>query len=115
MTDAEVDATMSKSDRIRDYLRQNPGAKPKEITEALSQYTISYQLIVKVSNEWRQKQKTARHQSPVSSITGGTSLDVSVMDQGIRFAEACGGLEKAREILDVIERIWESKTLTTQG
>ncbi|HQX51267.1 MAG TPA: hypothetical protein PLR25_15230 [Planctomycetaceae bacterium] len=68
-------------------------------------------MVTKVCYQHRQKERIARIETPVSSSIDGGAVDVNVMDHGIRFAEACGGIDKAREILSVIERIWQSHRL----
>ncbi|MCA9084471.1 MAG: hypothetical protein KDA81_10470 [Planctomycetaceae bacterium] len=105
---------ISKSDRIRNYLKTHPNAKPKEIAEALESYEISYPLIAKLCQAERQSRTVTRRKPRATSVTAAGSVDVQMMESGIQFVEAAGGLENAREVLSVIERIWSARDGITQ-
>ncbi len=109
-------AEKSKSALVREYLEQNPNAQTKEICQAFEGQDVSYQLIAKVASDWRKthgvtkkrrgraKKAVAAKRSPAST-KGAKAVDLTSIDEGVRFVEQCGGVNQAREVLEVISRI----------
>jgi hypothetical protein len=96
----------TKSALIRNYKRDNPAAKPKEIAEALSKtgekITPAFVSTV-LSNEKRRGKKKrggGRKPGPVSAASGYENLV-----QAKRLADQMGGVAKAKAALDALARI----------
>ena len=99
----------TKSQLIRDYVSRNPTATTKEITDALSEYGVSYHLTAKVAAAVRTKNNTQESKSISASNALRDITDIQLLEHGIKFLEMCGSIDKAMEIIAVISRIWSSK------
>ncbi|RMF37734.1 MAG: hypothetical protein D6753_17080 [Planctomycetota bacterium] len=113
-------AEKSKSQLIREYLEKHPDSKTKEIHEAFKSQGVSYQLVAKVASDWRKEQgltKKKRRRPGRPRKTAGTAakatttskssqaVDLGSLDEGVRFVEQCGGVNQAKQVLEVISRI----------
>jgi hypothetical protein len=108
MEDSQKHSFVTKSDRIRDYLRKNPLSRPKDIAEGLKEHEISYQLISKIAGEVRAAATPEKKAIQMTNLPNN-SINVSLIDRGIGFVDACGGIDKAQEVLYLIKTIWNAK------
>lgn len=127
-------SSKSKSQRIREYLAEHPEARNRDAVEALASYGVTAADVANVKTQLRkkaEKQKSAKARvhptaapsastAPAPSRTaaaapaatpamGAGELAVGEIEAGLAFIENAGGLQRARQIIDLIARIREVK------
>jgi len=111
---------VNRTQAIRDYLTEHPGAMPKEIQQALSErgITVSPGLVSVVKYGGRNKGKgkkggrqaaakpaeVAKRTSARRSGQGG-KLSFDDLLQARQFVEQVGGIDQARAALDALEQL----------
>lgn len=134
---AEHGSEKSKSQRVREFLTQHPEARNRDVVEALSSYGITANDVSNVKTQMRkkaEKQKSAKARgqgasapratpahttgerapasAPAAAKSAATAPAVSEVamgeiEAGLSFIESAGGIERARQIIDLIARIRE--------
>ena len=92
----------SKSERIRQNLKENPGHTRKEVAET---FDASYGLVEKIVAELRGGKKPAKTAGKAKQRRDGDTGDNSVAAKAISFIEAAGGLQQSIDILQVVQKI----------
>jgi hypothetical protein len=92
----------SKSERIREALKANPGQTRKEVAE---KFDASYGLAEKIVSEVRGGKKQTKKAGKAKQSGGGDTGDDGVAAKAISFIEAAGGLQQAIDILQVAQKI----------
>ncbi|MEX0936993.1 MAG: hypothetical protein WDZ59_03975 [Pirellulales bacterium] len=96
-------SSVNKSEAVRDQLRRDPDAKPKAISAALAEQGIkvepAYVSIIKT------KFKTAPNGQGRRGRGRGGKVDIDNLLVAKRFAEQMGGVDQARQALDVLDRL----------
>jgi hypothetical protein len=110
----------NKSLAIRDYLASHPGAKPKEIVDALNSkgIKVSAQFVSTVKTNSKKRGPAKRRGRPVGSTNKtsaarksaavGRSADtvsVSSLIKLKRVVEEIGSIEEAKSALDTLEKL----------
>lgn len=119
----------NKSAAIRDYVKANPAAKPKEIVDALSSQgvAVSSAFVSTIKSKMtsgggggRRKKKRAKAGRPKGSVTkkrtveaapraartgGGGDVSVASLLKAKKLAEELGGVAKAKATLEALEKI----------
>ncbi len=104
-------STVNKSEAIRDYARDNPGAMPKQIAEALMQQGIEvtpHMVSTVLYNQKRAQGRTRkgrRGRKPGVRAAAGGNGQYNVLIEAKKFAEAAGGIDAARKVLDVLAKL----------
>lgn len=98
---------VSRSQHIRDYLVENPNAKPKEIVETLGKRGIKVTSNLVSMTKYNQskkpaKKKVATKTAPKPKAPTATS---DPLDAAINFVEQAGGFSAAKSAIERIERI----------
>ena len=121
-----AEANLSKSERIRRYMKENPEARNVDIAEALGEHGVTAADVASVKTQLKKKEEKrsgthARNGSNGSAkphaVNGGSSLSASadaaieaqvgldVLEDGMEFIRKAGGMNEAQHILNVIRRI----------
>jgi hypothetical protein len=101
----------AKSAAIREYIEQKPGAKAREVIDALAKQRIKvsanqvYALLNKSNGEAAPKAPEAT--APESN--GQLPAYDTVLLQAKEFAVAAGGIEQARWVLDALSKLQLAK------
>lgn len=132
---ADTGSEKSKSQRVREYLAEHPDARNRDAVEALSSHGVTAADVSNVKMQIRkkaEKQKSAKARvqstaaprsasehaprrpaapAPASSATKSTppasEVAMGEIEAGLTFVEKVGGIERARQIVDLIARIRE--------
>lgn len=128
--DAEkADSSISKSERIRRYLRDNPEARNVDIADALGKYGVTAADVASTKTQMRKREEKAANKhggsaggyssvaAPSKNGNGHTdplSLDknfpdvqigLDAIEEGMDFIRKAGGMNEAQHILNLIRRI----------
>lgn len=96
----------SKSAAIRDYIRTNPEAKPKEIHKALTKQGVKLSLALVNAVKYSKPKSPARRGRPKRrEAAGGSSISAAELIAAKELADSLGGIEKTREALELLERL----------
>jgi hypothetical protein len=95
----------NKSELIRDYAQQHPGAKPAAIVEALKAHKVSYGLVGNVLHRARngQAKKGKRKGRIAAHSSNGLTLESLLAAK--QLAERVGGLDAAKAALNALEKL----------
>lgn len=109
---------ISKSERIRLYMKQHPGVRNKDVVSALSHHGVKAADVANVKSQLKRKAaKKVRTKSPPapSSSTPAkssepaapvdASIGLGILEAGVAFVETAGGVAEAQHVLNVIKRI----------
>jgi hypothetical protein len=100
----------SKSDSIRAYLAENPKAGPTEIAQALAAKGIEVSiplvsaLKAKAKGGGRGKKRGATRGGR-KTTAGGSKVSLETLLAAKKMAQQLGGVDKAREALDLLEKL----------
>ncbi len=102
---------VSKTQAIKDYMKQNREAGPKEVAEGLKaqgiKITPAYVSTVKTGLKSKTKTSKATRAKKKSANKPAVSDKVSISSlvQAKKFSEQFGGVEKARELLNALSKL----------
>jgi len=108
---AKRKAGVNKTELIKNALAKNPDASPTEIAKDLAKYKITPQYVSVVKSSMKKKttkktvKKPGNKSSKRSTKTSEPAFTVSELVKANKLAEELGGIRKAKEVLDAIERI----------
>ena len=117
--------SVSKSQRIRDYMSSNPDKGNTEIVAALEQYGVKYADVANVkslmkkqssSNGHKKSSGTRSVKAAAAKKKGGpraaraqagsvTGSGMPAIQAGVRFVDEAGGVDQAMEILSLIRTV----------
>jgi len=97
--------TISGSQAIREYLRDHPGAKPKEIKAGLRQQGIkvSTGLIGSVKHHATKAQNNSRVVRSAARYMDGEAVSLRELVEVKKFADGLGGVDRVRQALEALE------------
>jgi hypothetical protein len=103
-------AGQNMSAAIRDYLKDNPGAKPKAVSEGLAKagVKVTPQYVSTVLSNDRNKpgkSKRGKKRGRVGRPAGGGNDVYANLVQAKRLVDQFGSVEKARAALDTLAKI----------
>ena len=118
-TASEPKKKISKSERIRQYMRQHPEARNKDISAALAQHgvtpadvgNVKTQLKQKAAKERQAVSPTPRTETSTAAIGTAPQTDsdatigMDVLEAGVEFIRKAGGINEAQYTLTLIRRI----------
>ena len=118
-TVSEPKKKISKSERIRQYMRQYPEARNKDISAALAQHgvtaadvgNVKTQLKQKAAKERQAASTTATRETSTAAIGTGpqtgsdATIGMDVLEAGVEFIRKAGGINEAQYTLTLIRRI----------
>lgn len=111
--------TVSKSQRVRDFLEQHPEARNRDVAEALASHGVRAADVANVKANLKKKAGKAKVKKVSRSAatpkaaaatstepaTVNASVPLDLLDRGIEFVRVAGGLNEAQHLLNVIKRI----------
>jgi len=102
----------SKSDLIRNYFGEHPGAAPKEVSDSLKGQgvTVSLQLISNIKRtlgQTKRRGKPGRKRGrPVGSTAASRgTISVDVLIEAQKLVKRIGSVEEVRRALDALARL----------
>lgn len=121
MNDMMTDKNPSKSQRVRDFLTAQPNARNRDCVEALAEYGVT---AADVSNAKAQLKRqgsrsgkrgrpaassassaaTAKVAAETSNASGG-SIGMSEIDAALSFVRQIGSIDRAKQLLVIIQQI----------
>lgn len=84
----------SKSQRIRDYVTQYPEKSAKEVADALKEHDISSQYVYSILYKTRMASQKGTNEDTIERLKAAKE-----------FADLCGGMDNAIEILGTLKDI----------
>ncbi|QDV62770.1 hypothetical protein Pan14r_07110 [Crateriforma conspicua] len=113
---------LSKSERVRLYLKQHPGVRNKDVVAALSHHGVKAADVANVKAQLKRKaeknkgksEPAAAKSAPVAAETAApadssNSIDATVgldvLELGMEFIRKSGGVNEAQHVLNLIRRI----------
>ncbi|MCZ6674837.1 MAG: hypothetical protein O7C75_18050 [Verrucomicrobia bacterium] len=92
-------AKANKTQLIKDALKKNPTASPKEIAEKLKAHKITGQYVSTVKSKLTVKKKSTKK---TAQKKAGTSIS-SVVTQARDLVKQVGSVEEAKKLLDALD------------
>lgn len=118
------DKNLSKSQRVRNYLDDNPEARNRDVVEALSEYGVTAADVsnakaqLKRKGEVPTKKGKAAAAAPVAASTAsaksvaaaaqsaaGGSIAMGELEAAITFVRQIGDLDRAKQLLVIIQQV----------
>jgi len=111
---------LSKAQRIRLYMENNPQARNRDVVEALKHFGVSAADVANVKSIAKRQgasAKVSRSQEPLSNAvkrpvatsTGmsspGSSITLPELEAGVAFVKTAGSIMRAKHLLIIIEQI----------
>jgi hypothetical protein len=116
------DKTPSKSQRIRDYMEANPEARNRDVVEALGEFGITAADVSNAKAQLKRKAEPVKRSrgggeaaaAPASSSAAAAQdaagqIGMSEIDAALTFVRQMGSINRARQLLVIIEQIKETK------
>lgn len=115
--------SVNKSQMIRDYMKENPQAKPLEVATAMQEqgFQVTAQFVSTVKSNAKKSTKTGRRgrpagstKKPAAKATGGAKAATKVKSSEVtldsllnakKLVQEMGGIEQARSALTVLEQL----------
>lgn len=120
-TTAASDKPISKSSRVRDYMKRFPEARNVDIAEALEIYGVTPPDVANVKAQLKKKaEKKKAKAKPVAKAAAASSkpeaeakpkaevdatIQLDLLEAGVEFIRKAGGINEALHILGVVRRI----------
>lgn len=111
---AKKNTGISKTQLIRDELEKNPNASPTEIAEKLKSHKVSAQYVSTIKFNMKKKGNkppAKRGRKPGTTTSVGRpsqsepTYSLSDLVRANKLAEELGGVDKAQELLKVIDKL----------
>lgn len=110
---------LSKSARVREFLEQHPGARNRDVAEALSSHGVTAADVANVKTQLKRKQEkagrmvkpkaNAKPAAEAPSTPASPQLDATIqidlLEAGVEFIRKAGGINEAQHVLGMIRRI----------
>ena len=102
---------VNKSQAIRDYKATHRRAKPKAISEALTEegIDVSPAVVSAVLYNAKTKKKTSKRSNVPKKSTAGRasrqSVDLDALKKAKKLSDEMGGIDKAKEALDALAQL----------
>ncbi|MEX2118318.1 MAG: hypothetical protein WD847_01805 [Pirellulales bacterium] len=106
---------VNKSQAIRDYLKTNPGAGPKEVIASLGAQglEVSPALVSNIKyggsrmtkKKRRRRRKGTKRATAARARSSNDTVSLSLLMEAKKLADHLGGVEKAKRALDALSRL----------
>jgi thioredoxin-like negative regulator of GroEL len=114
--DGNMSDVTSKVQRVRDYLKANPDVKNKDIAKALSEYGVTASDVANAKTRLKKEKGSRRSQAkqaeasslsaaPVAKPDPEGQVTVKDLNAGIAFVREIGSLDRAKQLLVLLEQI----------
>ena len=106
----------SKAKRIREYLNKYPGARNKDLVEALGEYGVTAADVANVKSHQKRSEEKPRKSTSTSRVKSESSVSTALtsngptinwkeLDAGVAFVKAAGSVQRAQHLLIIIDKI----------
>jgi hypothetical protein len=111
---------LSKAQRIRKYLEDNPESRNRDIVEALKQHKVTAADVANVKSLLKrtgskQERKKTYESRPAGSrsestalVPAGSGMSIAELEAGVAFVKAVGSVTRAKHLLIILESIKDS-------
>jgi hypothetical protein len=110
---------LSKAQRIRLYMENNPGSRNKDIVEALKGFSVTAADVANVKSIAKRQGthepraysseaapvRTPRSETSTGISSPGSSITLPELEAGVAFVKAAGSIMRAKHLLIIIEQI----------
>jgi predicted transcriptional regulator len=103
MAKKQAKKQVNKTQLIKDAMVKNPNASPAEIAKGLSKHGITAQYVSVVKSNLKKGKKTTKRKG--TGKKKEAAFTVSELVKAGKLAEELGGVEKAKEVLDVLGKL----------
>jgi len=111
--------SISKVQRVRDYLGQNSAAKSRDVVTALTKFGVTSADVANAKTALKKKGKKTKRRSTKSASKRAQSkprsaqarvsidarIELDLLEKGIEFFDKAGGMNEAQHVLNLINRI----------
>ncbi len=124
MSNSVSDKNLSKSQRVRNYLDENPEARNRDVVDALSEYGVTAADVSNAKAQLKRKGETpskrgkavsataaipasARSEATAAAVqaAGGGSIAMGELEAAINFVRQIGSIDRARQLLVIIQQV----------
>ncbi len=117
------DKNLSKSQRVRNYLDENPDARNRDVVEALSEYGVTAADVSNAKAQLKRKgdvpakkgkaaaapaaapAASAKAVAAAAAQTAGGSIAMGELEAAITFVRQIGSLDRAKQLLVIIQQV----------
>ena len=98
---------VSKSQAIRDMLRQDPNSSPRAVSEALGKkgVKVSPGFVSTIKTGAKKKRRRVKKRAGRAARPAGDTVSVSALVQSKRLADQLGGVDKAQDALSALAKL----------
>ena len=98
---------VSKSQTIRDMLRQDPSASPLAVSESLRKkgVKVSPGFVSTIKSGAKKKRRRVKKRAGRAARPAGDTVSVSALVQAKRLADKLGGVDKAQDALSALSKL----------
>lgn len=100
---------LSKAQRVRDYLSENPSATNMDVMEALKDFKVSSADVSQVRMRLKAyvpvKKNRVIATTSVPKTNANSNIQLSELEAGVAFVKAAGSIMRAKHLLIIIEQI----------
>lgn len=98
---------LSKAQRVRDYLSENPSATNMDVMEALKDFKVSSADVSQVRMRIKAYVPVKKNRVIATSTpkTNANSIQLTELEAGVAFVKAAGSIMRAKHLLIIIEQI----------
>lgn len=98
---------LSKAQRIRDYLSENPSATNMDVMEALKDFKVSSADVSQVRMRLKAYVPVKKNRVIATSTpkTNANFIQLAELEAGVAFVKAAGSIMRAKHLLIIIEQI----------
>lgn len=118
MSSTVSDKNPSKSQRVRDYLDDQPDARNRDVVEALSEYGVTAADVSNAKAQLKRKGASSKRGRPAATPAPATppktspatqspsgSIAMNEIDAALNFVREIGSLDRAKQLLVIIQQI----------
>lgn len=106
----------SKSQRVRDYLTENPSARNKDVVKALSQYGVTAADVSNAKAHMNRTESNRRTRQPVEEsgtsdlgqtffVAANGQVAYAEIQAALSYVEKIGSIDRAKQLLALIQQI----------
>ena len=107
----------SKSKRIQDYIRDNPGVRNRDVMSALSEYGVTAADVSNAKAQMKKKLTRRRARASVAAVDASAAVGEAVvndprnsislveLEAAVEYVQSVGGVLRAQQLLALVQQI----------
>lgn len=106
----------SKSKRIQDYIRDNPGVRNRDVMSALSEYGVTSADVSNAKAQMKKKLGRRRSRATVTAVDAAVvgeplvndprnSISLVELEAAVEYVQSVGGVVRAQQLLALVQQI----------